>query len=143
MVALAATERWYPRDEGSWFLKSGFAAVGFRADGEGGALTALDPGGLFGVALDRRLDRTTMLVPFAQVLVAPACSEAPPALEPPGDRTDYRQALRESWQISQRLRRPDGRTLATVNPYVFRPSRFFDPGLSNGVGQPSIGRDRF
>lgn len=74
LASLAATGHWYPRSDGSLFIKAGFAAVGLRADGEGDALTALDPGGLIGVGLDRRLGAGMSLVPFAQLLVAPAAN---------------------------------------------------------------------
>lgn len=59
-------------------------------------------------------------------------------LVPEGERSNERKALRESWQISQRLRRPGGHGLASVNPYfnVFRPSRFYDPAAPGGVGRP-------
>lgn len=59
-------------------------------------------------------------------------------LVPEGERSNYSRALRESWQISQHIRRADGKTLAFINPYfnVRRPSRFFDPAMPNGVGRP-------
>jgi hypothetical protein len=55
-----------------------------------------------------------------------------------GERSNFGRALRESWQLSQRLRRADGKTLVSINPYfnVFRPSRYFDPVAPNGVGRP-------
>ena len=57
---------------------------------------------------------------------------------PPGQRSDYRAALHESWEVSASIRAEDGRTLAHVNPYfqVFAPSRFYDPALPNNVGRP-------
>ncbi len=59
-------------------------------------------------------------------------------LVPDGERSNFSAGLRESWQVSHRLRRPDGSTLVSVNPYfnVFRPSRFHDPSQPNGVGRP-------
>lgn len=55
-----------------------------------------------------------------------------------GDRSNFGRALRESWQISERLRTADGHTLVSINPYfnVFRPSRFFDPAMPNFTGRP-------
>lgn len=68
------------------------------------------------------------------------------------DRPRFDQALRESWEISARLRRADGHTLVSFNPYfqVMDPSRFFDPAAERSMGRPVdlcalpliMGRDR-
>ena len=59
-------------------------------------------------------------------------------LVPPGERSNFSSALRESWQLSQSIRSSSGRTLASVNPYfnVLRPSRYFDPAQEGLVGRP-------
>jgi hypothetical protein len=59
-------------------------------------------------------------------------------LVPEGERSNFGQGLRESWEISDRLRTEEGRTLASFNPYfqVLFPSRFFDPSAPDGVGRP-------
>jgi hypothetical protein len=47
-------------------------------------------------------------------------------------------ALHESWQTHNTLRREDGHTLASFDPYfqVPLPSRFYDPSGTNLVGRP-------
>ncbi len=57
---------------------------------------------------------------------------------PEDGRPRFDSALRESWEISVSLRRAEGGTLASFNPYfqVMDPSRFFDAGAANGVGRP-------
>ncbi len=59
-------------------------------------------------------------------------------LVPPGERSNFSAALRESWQLSQSIRTASGRTVASVNPYfnVMRPSRFYDPAQEGLVGRP-------
>lgn len=54
-----------------------------------------------------------------------------------GNRSDF-GALHESWETSNAIRLPNGRTLASFNPYfqVFRPSRYFDPAMPSGVARP-------
>ena len=46
-------------------------------------------------------------------------------------------ALRENWEVSARLVRDDGHTLASFNPYfqVLDPSRFFDPAAERKMGR--------
>jgi len=58
-------------------------------------------------------------------------------LVPAGQSSNF-GALRESWEISQSIRRADGGTLAHFNPYfqVLLPSRFYDPAMPNLVGRP-------
>jgi len=58
-------------------------------------------------------------------------------LVPSGQTSDF-GALRESWEISQSIRRAGGGTLAHFNPYfqVLSPSRFYDPAMPNLVGRP-------
>ena len=50
----------------------------------------------------------------------------------------FDSALRESWEISGKLRRADGHTLASFNPYfqVMDPSRFFDASGDRLMGRP-------
>ena len=59
-------------------------------------------------------------------------------LVPPGERSNFSSALRESWQISQSIRTASGRSIASVNPYfnVMRPSRFYDPAQADLTGRP-------
>jgi hypothetical protein len=47
-------------------------------------------------------------------------------------------ALHESWQTSNAIRREDGHTLASFDPYfqVPSPSRYYDPAATNLVGRP-------
>jgi len=55
-----------------------------------------------------------------------------------GARSDF-GVLRESWETHSELRTAEGnRLLASFDPYfqVFRPSRYFDARLPNGVGRP-------
>lgn len=58
-------------------------------------------------------------------------------LVPVGQNSNF-NALHESWETSNAIRREDGHTLAFFNPYfqVHRPSRFYDPALPNTVGRP-------
>jgi len=55
-----------------------------------------------------------------------------------GANSNFSSGLRESWEISGRIRREDGRTLVSFNPYfqVMRPSRFFDPSKPDFTGRP-------
>jgi hypothetical protein len=55
-----------------------------------------------------------------------------------GERPRFDRALRESWEISASLRRENGRTLVSFNPYyqVMDPSRYYDPALEGAVGRP-------
>ncbi len=57
---------------------------------------------------------------------------------PEGGRSNFNSGLRESWEVSQRIRTVDGKTLASINPYfqVMRPSRFYDADASGLVGRP-------
>ena len=59
-------------------------------------------------------------------------------LVPDGERSNFGQGLRESWEISDRIRTEEGHTLASFNPYfqVLFPSRFFDPAAPDGVARP-------
>ncbi len=54
------------------------------------------------------------------------------------DRPRFDSALRESWEISARLKTVSNRTLVSFNPYfqVKDPSRFFDPALERSLGRP-------
>jgi hypothetical protein len=55
-----------------------------------------------------------------------------------GERSNDRQALFESWQISAQVRAVGGHRLASFNPYfnVFLPSRFYDATKPNNTGRP-------
>lgn len=59
-------------------------------------------------------------------------------LNPEDGRPRFDSALRESWEISGRLRTHDNQTLASFNPYfqVMDPSRFFDTDLDRDMGRP-------
>lgn len=59
-------------------------------------------------------------------------------LVPSGQRSNYDAALRESWEVSASIRRSDGRTIASADPYfqVLYPSRFFDPARIDNIGRP-------
>ncbi len=56
-------------------------------------------------------------------------------LVPEGERSSVSSAVRESWQISDRVRTEDGHTLVSFNPYfqVLHPARYFDPTMPNGL----------
>jgi hypothetical protein len=56
----------------------------------------------------------------------------------PDGRPRFDSALRESWEISARLKTVSNRTLVSFNPYlqVRDPSRFFDPALQKSMGRP-------
>lgn len=55
-----------------------------------------------------------------------------------GSRPRFDSALRESWEISARLKTVSNRTLVSFNPYfqVRDPSRFFDPSVEQVMGRP-------
>jgi hypothetical protein len=59
-------------------------------------------------------------------------------LVPPGQGSNFHAALHETWETSNQIRRADGHTLASFNPYfqVRLPSRFHDPALAPVVGRP-------
>ena len=59
-------------------------------------------------------------------------------LVPPDQQSNWHAALHETWETSNQIRREDGRTLASFNPYfqVRLPSRFHDPALAPAVGRP-------
>ncbi|MFN0099014.1 MAG: hypothetical protein ACKVS7_10100 [Gemmatimonadaceae bacterium] len=67
-----------------------------------------------------------------------------------GRNPHFDSALRESWEVSGRLRRADGHTLASFNPYyqVMDPSRYFAPGAERSMARPidlcfnALARDR-
>jgi len=68
------------------------------------------------------------------------------------DRPRFDAALRESWEISARLRTEGRHTLVSFNPYfqVMDPSRYYDPAAEGALGRPVdlcyrpelVGRDR-
>lgn len=55
-----------------------------------------------------------------------------------GRNSDFGQAVHESWQTSNSIRREDGHAIASFDPYyqVRFPSRFYDPALPNVTGRP-------
>jgi hypothetical protein len=55
-----------------------------------------------------------------------------------GTSSNYDAALRESWEVHFNIRRADGRTLASADPYyqVLFPSRYYDSSLPDGVARP-------
>ena len=59
-------------------------------------------------------------------------------LAPEDGRPRFDAALRESWEISARLRTESGHTLVSFNPYfqVFDPSRFFDASAERSMARP-------
>ena len=56
----------------------------------------------------------------------------------PGSNSNFSSALHESWETSSAVRRSDGHTLASFDPYfqVFLPSRYHDPAATNITGRP-------
>ena len=60
-------------------------------------------------------------------------------LVPEGQSSNFGQ-IRESWEISGRIRTANGRTLFSFNPYyqVFNPSRYYDPSAEGLVGRPHL-----
>lgn len=56
----------------------------------------------------------------------------------PGTGSNFSSALHESWETSSSVRRADGHTLASFDPYfqVFLPSRYHDPVATNVTGRP-------
>lgn len=55
-----------------------------------------------------------------------------------GGQSNFSAALHESWEIMAAVKRADGHTLASVNPYfqVFLPSRYHDLAAPNHTGRP-------
>lgn len=55
----------------------------------------------------------------------------------PGNQSDVKRALHESWQQSLTLKTEQGKVIAHMDPYfqVFLPSRFHDPGRADLVGR--------
>lgn len=54
-----------------------------------------------------------------------------------GERSNFGRGVRESWEISDRIRTEDGKTLVSFNPYfqVLFPSRYYDPDAPNGLAR--------
>ncbi len=54
-----------------------------------------------------------------------------------GDKSSFSR-LRETWQVSGRIKTAEGKSLFSFNPYyqVFNPSRYYDPNQSGIVGRP-------
>ena len=115
-------------------------------DGTGFSATLLTPIGKAGelvATCDRELHiqagtATPSISPDGggkRVLPTAACVQSR-LLEDDNPRFDG--ALRESWEISGRLRAEGGRTLVSFNPYfqVLDPSRFFDPAAERNLARP-------
>jgi hypothetical protein len=108
-------------------------------------LTAIGTPGEFRASCDR--DRTVVVGPPTplnspsgggrRAIPDRACIEEF-LLVPEGERSNFSSGLRESWEVSDRVRTVDGHTLASFNPYfqVLLPSRYFDPDAADGVGRP-------
>ncbi len=58
-------------------------------------------------------------------------------LVPEGERSDFGAGIRESWEVSDRIKTADGKTLVSFNPYfqVLFPARYYDPGAPNGLAR--------
>ena len=58
-------------------------------------------------------------------------------LVPSAQASRFDTGVRESWQVSARIRLASGQYLVTANPYfqVLNPSRFYAPALASGVGR--------
>lgn len=56
----------------------------------------------------------------------------------PTRNSNIHAALHESWETSNQIRREDGHTLASFDPYfqVSLPSRYYDPAATGLVGRP-------
>jgi hypothetical protein len=59
-------------------------------------------------------------------------------LVPAGSNSNYHSALHESWETHSVIKRADGHTLASFDPYfqVFLPSRFFDAAAPLATARP-------
>jgi hypothetical protein len=69
--SLGAVVLWYTRPDGSLYLKGGLGAVGYRAEEDGDALTALTFGGQAGIGYELRIADNLSLAPFANLVLAP------------------------------------------------------------------------
>jgi hypothetical protein len=58
-------------------------------------------------------------------------------LVPNGERSNFSSGLRESWEVSDRIRTRDGETLLSFNPYfqVRNPARYFDPSSPTNLSR--------
>jgi len=58
-------------------------------------------------------------------------------LVPEGERSNFGSGVRESWEVSDRIRTADGKTLVSFNPYfqVLFPARYFDPNQPNNLAR--------
>lgn len=73
-------------------------------------------------------------------------------VSPEDGRPRFDAAMHENWEVSASLRRADGHTLVSFNPYyqVRDPSRYYAPGAANAMARPidlcytaaARGRDR-
>lgn len=59
-------------------------------------------------------------------------------LVPDGGKSNFRSALRESWQLSESIRAENGHRLVSLGPYfnAALPSRFHDPAAPGIIGRP-------
>lgn len=131
-------------------------------DGTGFSATLLTPIGTPGELVascdrDRRITAGTAVPPISpngggKRAVPDAACVGTHVLRSDGERPRFDSALKESWEISASLRRENGRTLASFNPYyqVIDPSRYYDAALERALGRPIdlcyepdvVGRDR-
>ncbi len=58
-------------------------------------------------------------------------------LVPDGERSNFNSGVRESWQVSDRIKTEEGKTLVSFNPYfqVLFPARYYDPSAPNGLAR--------
>ena len=58
-------------------------------------------------------------------------------LVPDGEISSFGSGVRESWEVSDRIRTVDGRTLVSFNPYfqVRFPARYYDPAAPNALAR--------
>ncbi len=70
--SLSAVLLWYTRPDGSFYVKGGLGAVGYRAAEDGDALTALTVGGQVGIGYEYRIGDNLSLAPFANLVLAPS-----------------------------------------------------------------------
>ena len=58
-------------------------------------------------------------------------------LVPDGENSSFSSGIRESWQISDRVKTVDGKSLVSFNPYfqVLFPARYYDPSAPNNLAR--------
>lgn len=106
-------------------------------------ITAIGDPGEFVSACDR--DRTIVAVPpppdspdggGVRLIPDRTCIEEH-ILVADGENSNFGRGLRESWEVSDRVRTAEGRTLVSFNPYfqVLLPARYYDPALPSGLAR--------